>query len=380
MTVPFLPLDIWLIIFEYVDAAYAFLDDTDADSLTILWCVLRNASAHLRDCVDEYFRHGVLQDMLVDLSYSNINSHGGPAFTHLHVPMGFSHLIANDTRAVFRQYAYRNHNPGFISIGSVRGWVPFAVRWYAEMRKPQPQVAHRDMAKARTGLPAWEKQHLSLYNTLFEQDKRVYLDTLQDHTSIGRGYRPPFYLKLREAINDTELVDLAVDIEAREISFDWRRTLSPFFVEQCFIVMAEKGNGKRTVHDADLVAAMPRTSAMTNGMHMQDYWNSNSRRARRKRLQSWVHENKHRMTPEDRVKNEDRVEYTKDQVRRRLRRENLRELELHDFTRELEENVPRACGKDLPYLLQGPGVYEDTYIAPRKPVRLKCGSRGCLVM
>lgn len=77
MTAPSLPIDIWLIIFDHIDAIHHVLDDIDAGSLTVLWCVLRNVSSHLRDCIDEYFRHGVLQRMLIDLSYCNINHHGG---------------------------------------------------------------------------------------------------------------------------------------------------------------------------------------------------------------------------------------------------------------------------------------------------------------
>jgi hypothetical protein len=380
MSPPFLPLDIWLIVFEYIDAAYDVLDDTDADSLTILWSIVRNVSPYLRDCIDEYFRHDVLQNMLINLSYSNINYYGGPGFLHLHIPMRFSHVSSDGTRAIFRQSAYRNLDRGRVHAGCVRGWVPFAERWYVEMRKPKPQVLRRGKAKADTGPPAWEQEHLNMRNTLSGEDKTNYLAALRDHTSIGRGYRPPFYLKLREAVNDTELVDLAVDIEAREISFDWRRTFALFFVEQRFIMLAERGAGKRTVYDADLVAAMSRTTAVTNGVHMQDYWNSNHRRARRKRLQPWVYRNKHRMTPEDRVKAEDRVEYTKDQVRRRLRHGNLRELELSEFAGEWHEPVPQACAEDLPYLLQWPWVHEDMYMAPRKPVQLKCGLRGCSLM
>ncbi|KAF3036454.1 hypothetical protein E8E12_005779 [Didymella heteroderae] len=375
MSAPSLPLDIWLIVFEYIDAAYNALDDTDADSLTILWCIIRNVSPYLRDCIDEYFRHGVLQKLLINLTYSNINHYGGPGFAHLHVPMRFSHLSSNGTKVVLHQCGYRDLDRGRVHSGCIRGWVPFMERWCGEMRKPKPQVIHREKAKAPTGLPAWEKEHLNLRNTLSGPEKTNFLAALRDHTSIGRGYRPPFYLKLREAINDTELVDLAVDIEAREISFDWRRTLALFFVEQRFIMLAERGVGKRLLYDADLVAAMGRT---TNGVHMQDYWNSSHRRARRKRLQSWVRDNMHRMTPEDRAKAEDRVEHTKDRIRRRLRNENLRELP--EFCQEWHEVVLQACAEDLPYLLQWPWIHEDTYITPRKPVQLKCGFKGCSLM
>lgn len=218
---------------------------------------------------------------------------------------------------------------------------------------------------------------MTLRNTLTGAHKTYYLASLRDHTSIGRGYRPPYYLKLREAVNDTELVDLDGDGEAREISFNWRHTFALFFVEQRFTMLAERGISRRAVYDTDLVAAMSRTA---NGTHAQDYWNSNCRRARRKRLQPWVQVNKHRMTPEDRAKAEDKVEYIKDRIRRRLRHENLHELELFEICQEWQEVVPQACADALPYLMQWPWVHEDTYMVPRKPVQLKCGSKGCLVM
>ncbi|KAJ8111944.1 hypothetical protein OPT61_g5587 [Boeremia exigua] len=374
---PSLPIDIWLIIFDYIDAAHNALDDIDADSLTVLWCIVRNVSSHLRGCIDEYFRHGVLQNMLIDLSYSNMNHHGGPAFAHLHVPMRFSHLLPHGTRAVFRQMAYSSHGFERMHTGSVRGWVPFAERYAAETHQPKPQLVHRAKARNVSQPPAWEKEHLNLRNTLAGDSKTNYLTSLRDHTSIARGYRPPHYLKIREAVNDTELVDLAIDVEAREISFDWRRTFSLFFVEQRFIMLAESNLAKQRTYDPDLVAAASRAQA---SMHMHDYWNSNSRRARRKRLQTWVNDNKGRMTPEDRLKAEDRVERTKNQVRRILRRDNLCELALGDFTRELEEKVPDKCAEDLPYLLQWPWVQDDTYVTPRRPIQLQCGPKGCLIM
>lgn len=86
------------------------------------------------------------------------------------------------------------------------------------------------------------------------------------------------------------------------------------------------------------------------------------------------------MTPEDRLQAEDRVERTKQQIRRNLRSEDLRELTLDDFTQEMEEVVPEKCAEDLPYLLQWPGGHVDMYVPPRQPVSLKCGLKGCCVM
>ncbi|KAJ4985661.1 hypothetical protein SVAN01_08836 [Stagonosporopsis vannaccii] len=371
-----LPVDIWLIIFEYIDAAHNVLDDIDVDSLTVLWCIVRNVSPYLRDCIDEYFRRGVLQSILVDLSYSNINHHGGPVFNLLDVPLRFSHLSPDGTKAILRQMAYHSIGKGLIYPGSVRGWVPFAERYAAEICRPKPQVV-RGKTEGISAPPAWEREHLDMRNRLAGGAKTIYLAFLRDHTSIGRGYRPPHYIKIREAVNDTELVDLAIDLEAREISFDWRRTFALFFVEQRFIMLAESSLAKQRTYDPDVVAAANRAQIT---MHMHDYWNSNSRRARRKRLQPWVNDNKHRMTPEDRLKAEDRVEHSKHQIRRFLRLEKLREPVQDDFSREAEEKVPDKCAEDLPYLLQWPWVHDDTYMAPRKPVRLKCAVKGCSSM
>lgn len=209
------------------------------------------------------------------------------------------------------------------------------------------------------------------------EEKTAYLAALRDHTSISRGYRPPYYIKVHEAVNDTELIDLAVDCEAREVSFDWRRSFALFFTEQHFIMLAERSSGRKRVHDPDLIAAAGRTQA---SMHMHDYWNSNTRRARCKRLQPWVVDNKHRITPEDRLRVEGRVERAKHQVRRNLRHGNLWELTLADLERETDEIISEDCTEDLPYLLQWPCGHDDMYVVPRKPVQIRCGMKGCSIM
>ena len=255
--------------------------------------------------------------------------------------------------------------------------MPFAERYSKEVLRPKLRVVGRGKAKSAMAPPAWEKEHIGLRNALVGEEKTSYLAALRDHTSIGRGYRPPYYLKVREVVNDTELTDLEVDCEAREVSFDWTRSFALFFTEQRFIMLAEGNHGKQRVHDPDLVAAAARTQA---SMHMHDSWNSNTRRARRKRLQPWVSDNKHRMTPEDRLRAEDRVERAKHQVRRNLRHENLRELTLADLEREMEEIVSEDCAEDLPYLLQWPWGHDDMYVVPRKPVQIRCGTKGCSIM
>lgn len=327
MATPYLPVDIWLIIFAYVDAALDVLDDNDAESLTFLWCKVRNVSRCLRDCIDEYFHHGVLRSMLVELNYSNINSYGGPSFAYVHVPMRFSHLSSDGTRAVFLQMAYITSVSIRAKAGSVRGWVPFAERYSAETCKPKPQVMRGVMSRSVPGPPAWEKEHVQLFDTLVGDSRTTYLASLRLHTSIGRGDWPPHYLKIRKAANDTELVDLGIDVDAREISFDWRRTFASFFVERHFVMLAGQ--------------AQP-------SMDMHNYRNNSGRRAtheraRRRRLQDWFIANKHRMTPEDRLQVESSVRFKKNQARRNLRCKNICELTAGDIERGEKEVVPEQC-------------------------------------
>ena len=343
MTVPYLPVDIWLIIFAYVDATLDVLDDNDAESLTFLWCKVRDVSHYLRECIDEYFRHGVLQSMLVDLNYSNINYYGGPSFAYVDVPMRFSHLSSDGTRATFRQMAYISKFNKRAKSGSVRGWVPFAERYATETRKPKPQVVREVPSRSVSGPPAWEKENVQLCNTLVGDSKATYLASLRIHTSIGRGDQPPHYLKIRKAVNDTELVDLSIDVDAREISFDWRRTFASFFVERHFVMLAEQAQPSMDIHS---------------------YRNNSSRRAtreraRRRRLQDWFIANKHRMTLEDSLQVESLVRYKKNQAQRNLRWKNICELTTGDIVRGEEEVVPEQCSSLF---------HKDMEATPRKPV------------
>ncbi|KAF2633759.1 hypothetical protein BU25DRAFT_405625 [Macroventuria anomochaeta] len=143
------------------------------------------------------------------------------------------------------------------------------------------------------------------------------------------------------------------------------------------IQLAQGTIGKQRTYNPDVAATASRAQA---AMHFHDHWNSNSKRVRRKRLQPWLADNKHRMTPEDRLKAEDRVGRTKDLVRRILRHEKLCELTLTDFTREMGGVVSEKCAEDLPYLLQWPWGHDDMYATPIRPLQLRCRSKGCSTM
>ncbi|KAF2033603.1 hypothetical protein EK21DRAFT_86093 [Setomelanomma holmii] len=266
MTVP--SLDVWFIIFDYI-----------SDHNT-LWSILRNISRHTRICVDEYFRHAVLRHVVIDLVYSTIHSQPGPYYNYIHVPLRFDRLSDDSTRAVFRQVAFKERDSNDVD-GSIHGWVPFIEQYCNETRQPTPIVTKK--SASTKDKPMWE-----------HEDKRWrreyhYQPRLRDHLSIGRDDRPPYFIKLPSYTQDTELVDLAIDCSAREISFDWRRTLSAFFLEQNFGVLADRGTEQKRIHDPALDAAVPNVILITrmepsfDNRHLDNY-----RRARRKRLQPWL--------------------------------------------------------------------------------------------
>jgi uncharacterized protein YdaU (DUF1376 family) len=282
--------------------------------------------------------------------------------------------------------SYNGRSSGRVVGGSIRGWILFVERYCTEALKPKPQVTYEEGAEGATWPPAWVTEHLNLRNTLAGDNKSNYLSALRDHTSIGRGYRPPYFLKIRGAVRDTELVALAVNCETREISFDWRRSFALFFTEERFIMLAECNPGKQHMHDPDLVAAVARAETSRKYdwaemiLRMYSFHETDDRRARRKRLQPWLATNKHRMIPEDRLEAEDQVQHTKHQVNRDLRHDNLRELVPADLEQDKEEVVPEKCAEDLPYLLWWPCAHDDTYVAPREPLTIQREPRKCSVM
>jgi hypothetical protein len=58
MTPSALPVELWLLIFDY-------LSDHD-----VLWSTVRNVCSHLRICIDEFFRYAVVPNTLVALHYT----------------------------------------------------------------------------------------------------------------------------------------------------------------------------------------------------------------------------------------------------------------------------------------------------------------------
>ncbi|KAF2473368.1 uncharacterized protein BDR25DRAFT_302296 [Lindgomyces ingoldianus] len=350
-TTPALPLDIWLLVFAY------------ADDPNLLWSTCRNVSRFLRDCVDDFFRHGILQNTFIDLHYSDIHSRPGPLNGYIHIPMVFDRLSDDGLRAVFVQRAYKpiKQMECCYVWGSVRGWVPFIERHCQEMRKALPLILGKSQPSQEP--PLWEREHARLRNWLDADGKKTYLLQLRNLTSIGRGDRPPHFIKVVDEVNDTELVDLVVDCESREVSFDWRQTYSAFFREQEFMNRAlnrGKKQKKKRTYSEDIVA-------VTN-VFLFDHLNTKMARAREKRLQAWTAKNKHRMSTEVRQWTEQSVGIEKERLRRALCFDNLQPVPEDRDVNEDIEIVPERLADDHPDLLFWPWSDDNGFFVrqPRK--------------
>ncbi|KAF2799593.1 hypothetical protein K505DRAFT_321079 [Melanomma pulvis-pyrius CBS 109.77] len=352
---PQLPLDVWLLVFAEIH------------DLTFLWSACRGVSRFVRACVDELFRHQVIRNTFVDLHYSDIHSHRGPLNSYIHIPMVFDRMSDDGIHAVFRPAAYKEID-GAHQRGSVRGWVPFVERHHKETHRARPKILHK--GNTSDALPLWERQHTHWRNTLVGEKKQSYLYNLGNMTSIGRGDRPPFYIKVFEDANDTDLAGLVVDCKKNEVSFDWRETYSFFFREQNFAARAYNHPGKKRVYGEDLVAVSSRYDFHQNR-------HNHHVRARQKRLKTWTAQNKHRMSPELRLLTEHRALAEKVRVQRFLRHDNL-DLAPGEDANATEEIVPERLAKDYAALLFWPWSDDDGFYIPgRRPMsKLNC----CIVL
>jgi hypothetical protein len=359
-----LPIEIWLTIFE---------DVSDYDTL---WSVVRNISRYLRACVDEYFRRTVLRNCIIDLTYSTIHCLSGPNLHDLYVPMQFDRLSDDGSRAVFRQVQHKGYARGASHKmkGSLRGWVPFIERYCLETSKPAPLVLNK--TKNAPGPVLWEQE----YKLHFSGSRSYERRHLRDHTSIGRGDRPPYFIRLPPYIHDTELVDLSIDCSTHEIAINWHRTLSAFFLERHFIALANQNAGERRVYDTALISANSNVRLISSRHQRQpdDRHTASWRRARRKRLQTWVNKNKKRMSNEHRLMTEDRVAEMLELLHHEsyFQVENLFEVDDEDL--DVGELVPERCAKDWPKLMLWPDGSRAFKQAAKEVKVRPC--RGCVVM
>ncbi len=346
-----LPVDIWLLVFDVVN------------DLDLLWSTVRNVSRHLREVVDEFFCYGQIQSILIELYYSTINRQGKLPFTYVRLPFRFDSLSEDRSKAIFRQVAYKEQSRSSAN-GSVHGWVPFFERYCEETLQTKPKIMNP--GKHSLQVPAWEKDYATLRSTLARPDLKSYFVKLRDHISIGRGDRPPYILRLHDYLHDTELVDCMVNCSTRELSFDWRRTLSALFMEQHFLAHSAHNIAPyKPMYDESLKLVALRMGSQGYIQHST----RDERRVRRKRLRPWVARNRSRMTDEHRLLTEDRAELETEIVKEYLHKENLRDLKSEDI--EEDELVPENLAKDYPGLLLWPWI-KDESLSPPSSRRLKC--------
>jgi hypothetical protein len=349
-----LPVDLWLLVFA------------ELDDLILLWSHVRNVSRLLRAYVDLFFRHGVVRNTFVDLLYSDLHTLPGPLTGYVHVPMVFDRWSEDGSRAIFLQRAYKDDVANRIR-GSVRGWVPFIERYHNETKRGRLEVLNK--SRADVAPPLWEREHMHWRNTLRDERKKTYLLNIGNMTSIGRGDRPPFYIKVFDRVNDTDLVDIKVDCAAHELSFDWGRTLSLFFQEEEFVRRASEANhppDKLHVYDKELDGiAIRYRNRKNNGNH--------ELRARQKRLMEWTKLNKHRMSSEYRMWTQERAFAECQRLVQILNHENLAVVPADGDSGE--EIVPDKCADDRPELMWWPWADPNGFYVQPKRVRIM--SKGC---
>ncbi|KAF2006865.1 hypothetical protein P154DRAFT_517337 [Amniculicola lignicola CBS 123094] len=328
----------------------------------VLWSTVRHVSRFLCACVEEHFRHGIIQNTFIDLHYSDFHTRHGPDNGYIHIPLVFDRFSQDGSLAVFQQRVFKRNNSSPVA-GSVRGWVPFIERYHLEVRKPKPQILNK--SQANNGPPLWEAEHGDIRNSLSGDEKKNYLISMGKMVSIARGDRPPYYIKIFNAINDTELVDPVIDCREREVSFDWRKTYTMFFREEEFVIRASRlPRSKKRCYDKDLPAVAARWG------YDKSYQDDDGLRARQKRLQKWTNKNKHRLSSEMRLWTEVRVNLEKVLLLRILRHDNLGPV-----IEEQEEIVPEKLADDHPDLLFWPWGDADRFFVPARRV-----PRNCVVM
>jgi hypothetical protein len=352
MTVEALPVDIWLLVFALID------DDC------FLWSACRNVSTWLRACVDEFFRHGVMLNTLVDLYYSDIHTRPGPMHSYVHLPMAFDRFSDDGVRVVFKQRAYKLID-GVHLKGSLRGWVPFIERYYRETRQAPPAILNK--SKPNTKTPMWETEHSKWRSRPDARGTYIYLLNLSNMTSIGQGDRPPFFIRVFDYVNDTELVHLVVDCKQREISFDWRQTCSLFYRELRFT--------GRATWEHPLIKYADRLGAFADRWLLPQF-RGDRLLARRKRLLPWMEQNQKRVCPEMLLWSEQNVTKEKQSLRLFLRHDNLIPVDEEDSA-ESEEIVPEKLAVDHPELLWWPRASHPG--RGKLATILSCGSR-CVIL
>ncbi|KAF2191153.1 hypothetical protein K469DRAFT_720135 [Zopfia rhizophila CBS 207.26] len=308
MPYPPFPVEIWLLIVASID-----------EDANYLWSTCRQVSRAFRAVVDDLFRHILINKTFVELHYTDVYRTNWPQFHHLRVPLVFDRFSDDGSRAYFQQRVYKRFREAEHINGSIRHWIPFIERYHDETKQPRPLVLSRPNIYEQ-GVAAWWEESYTLWDRSSSKWERI------DHTSIGRGNRPPYMIVVCGVVNDTELVDLQIDCRMRELSFDWRQTYTAFFREQEFLRRAHLNDGRKKMHDEDAEAMVmdPPSSLKQISWHRPpDYYPNDMARCRHKRLAQWTAENKYRVPTDVRLITERYVGHDKKSVLMLLRQDNL---------------------------------------------------------
>jgi hypothetical protein len=173
---PSLPAEIWINIFSY---------HTD---LAHLWIVCRRVSSTLRACAEHAFAEYFLGDIHI---YFQLEKHNlGGKSKRPEVPVTFDRLGKREEKetAWFRD---KRTTPEICECSGIRP------RPLATLKK------HCDRTMRR-----WE-----------------------EHVHAYRPEMPNYTINIQGCVNDTELPGLAIDIDKREVRFEWRKMLHLFYRE-----------------------------------------------------------------------------------------------------------------------------------------------------
>ncbi|KAL6704229.1 hypothetical protein ACN47E_008397 [Coniothyrium glycines] len=167
-----LPPEIWINIFSY---------HTD---LAHLWLTCRRVSPTLRACAEHAFGENFLQDVRIDFQLEKYNLGGKSQRPEINVV--------------------------FDRVGKGR---EKEIAWYRCTQ--EPSLKGRGPGKKA-------QAHHDKMMSRWEENVKAYKPEMPNYTiSIG------------DLVNDTELPDLKIDIDKREVCFRWKEMLSLFFRERC---------------------------------------------------------------------------------------------------------------------------------------------------
>jgi hypothetical protein len=167
---PSLPPEVWINVFSY---------HTD---LAHLWLVCRRVSSTLRACADYAFAEYFLHDVQIAFQLEKYNLGGKSKRPEL--PVTFDRL----GKSKVKEYA-----------------------WFIDKR-PKSKVCEGTGKKA-------------------QDEYQKTMQRWEENVRLCRPEMPNYTISIRGSVNDTALLGLEINTEAREIRFEWMKTLQLFYRE-----------------------------------------------------------------------------------------------------------------------------------------------------